>query len=71
MNTVFNEENFPVATNHLGWNVERLTGDGWKPIFDDPCESIKDAKSLKDYAEALNPKEEFRVYEALEYPPKR
>jgi hypothetical protein len=62
----FDEEGNQISTNHAGWNVEKFTKDnGWKPIFDTPCESRSDAMSLMKLAKDLGVNNEYRVYEAL------
>jgi hypothetical protein len=68
MTVVFDEDGLPLATNHLGWNVERLTTDGWKPIHEDPIEVKSDARAVMELAQTISPKAEYRIYEALEFP---
>ncbi|MFP3645192.1 hypothetical protein [Paraburkholderia sp. SIMBA_054] len=59
-----------IATNHLGWNVETLTRQGWKPIHDTPYAQLEDARELLALTQRLNQEAEYRVYEALEFPVK-
>ncbi|MFP3556379.1 hypothetical protein SB861_37550 [Paraburkholderia sp. SIMBA_049] len=59
-----------IATNHLGWNVETLTRQGWKPIHDTPYDRLEDARELLALTQSLNQEAEYRVYEALNFPVK-
>jgi hypothetical protein len=65
MQTQFDEDGLPLATNHAGWNVEKLTEKGWVPTFAEPMESKSDAQDCMKLAKYLNPGQEYRVYEAL------
>lgn len=63
----FDEEGNRIATNHSGWNVEKLSLPlGWKAVFEEPCESRSDAVALMVWAKSLDTSGEYRVYEALE-----
>lgn len=65
MQTKFDEDGLPLATNHAGWNVECLEGrSGWKAV-DDPYNHKWIATILMNHYQDKYPDREFRVYEAL------
>lgn len=67
----YDSEGHQISTNHTGWNVEKFsTANGWKPITETPFEVRSDAQCFMELAVLTNPKNEYRVYEALEFPPK-
>jgi hypothetical protein len=66
MQTKFDEDGLPLATNHAGWNVEGFEGrNGWNAVHDTPIEDKGDAKILLNHYQNKFPEREFRVYEAL------
>jgi hypothetical protein len=67
MQTKFDEDGLPLATNHAGWDVQGYEGVwGWNSINDSPFESKAAAHIVKDHYQKKYPDGEFRVYEALE-----
>jgi hypothetical protein len=66
MQTKFDEDGLPLATNHTGWNVEGFEGVyGWNIINDTPLDDKGDAKILCGQFQDKYPGSKFRVYEAL------
>lgn len=72
------------ATNHLGYEVQTLTKAGWMNLTMQEVEvdgvvkevpyiakKREDAESAMKTLKNLNPNQEYRVYEAVEFPVKK
>jgi hypothetical protein len=51
------------ATNGIGWSVEFLSSDGWKPVM--KLNTKEEAEAFLAYLNSTDDPHEHRVYESL------